>query len=424
MLDTPTRIEPIEVALTLPRPHDNQWEVMHTAKRFNVLSSGRRFGKTLMAIILVALALGEGKLVGWFSPTYKMLEDVWREVKNRLNPIIVKKNEQQHRIETIGGGVLDMWSLDAADASRGRKYDLIIVDEAAMVADLENIWNMILRPMLVDLIGKAWFLSTPKGRNGFFNLHTVGRDPDNEEWKSWSFPTSANPHIPEEEVEKLADTMTEEAYRQEIKAEFLEGEGVVFRNLNAVMTAPADAKPIDHEGHILVAGVDWGKQNDFTAISIGCANCRREVAIDRFNQIDYMFQAQRIKALFNTWSVKLGMVELNSIGSPMMEQLQREGLAVAGFETTASSKPPLIEGAALEIEKGTLSLINNPAWLAELEAYERTVSGTTGRSSYGAPGEMHDDTVIARALMIRAMNNYSYMSRPIKRKQSPLSEVF
>lgn len=413
-----------ELEIVLTNLHESQRMCIDRAKRFNVLACGRRFGKTRLGIDLVMEGLVARKPVGWFSPTYKMLEEVWRELLDILHPFIANKSEQQHRIETIGGGILDCWSLDAADSSRGRMYGLVVIDEAAMVPDIEQIWNMIIRPMLVDLRGSAWFLSTPKGRNGFFNLHMLGRDPDNAEWISWQFPTSANPYIPKSEVELLADTMTEEAYRQEIKAEFLEGEGVVFRNLNAVMTAPADAKPIDHEGHTLVAGVDWGKQNDFTAISIGCANCRREVAIDRFNQIDYMFQAQRIKALFNTWSVKLGMVELNSIGSPMMEQLQREGLAVAGFETTASSKPPLIEGAALEIEKGTLSLINNPAWLAELEACERTVSKTTGRSSYGAPGEMHDDTVIARALMIRAMNNYGYMTRPIKRKSSPLSEVF
>ena len=124
-----------------------------------------------------------------------MLEDVWRELLNTLYPITVGKSEQQHRIEAIGGGLLDCWSLDAADSARGRKYGLIIVDEAAMVANLTNIWNMILRPMLVDMKGSAWFLSTPKGRNGFYNLHVLGRDPDQEEWKSWSFPTSANPFI-------------------------------------------------------------------------------------------------------------------------------------------------------------------------------------------------------------------------------------
>ena len=46
-------------------------------------------------------------------------------------------------------------------------------------------------------------------------------------------------------------------------------------------------------------------------------------------------------------------------------------------------------------------------WTAELEAYERTVSATTGRSSYSAPAGGHDDSVIARALMLWQATNYT-----------------
>ncbi len=412
------------ITLELSSLHPSQQACLDSAKRFNVANCGRRWGKTKLGMELVIGGLLDKQPVAWFSPTYKMLDDVWRELVNVLFPITVSKSEQQHKIETIGGGVLDCWSLDAADSARGRNYSLIVVDEAAIVAGLENIWNMILRPMLVDTKGDAWFLSTPKGRNGFYKLHVLGRDPDNEEWKSWTFPTWHNPFISRSEVEALRDTMTEEAYRQEILAEFLEGEGVVFRNLSAVCTAPTGAVPGEHKDHLIVSGVDWGKQNDFTAISIGCVNCRREVAKDRFNQIDYAFQTQRIKALFHQWHVNMGIVELNSIGTPVFEQLQREGLPVVGFDTTAVSKPVLIEGGALEIEKGTLTLIPDDVWTAELEAYERKVSTTTGRSTYGAPDGMHDDTVIARMLMIKAMNNYAYMARQTKRTQSPLAEIF
>ena len=120
----------------------------------------------------------------------------------------------------------------------------------------------------------------------------------------------------------------------------------------------------------------------------------------------------------------MGTVEHNSIGNPIFEQLQREGLPVVAFETTATSKPPLIEGGALEIEKGTISLIPDDVWTTELEAYEQKINPTTGRSTYSAPDDLHDDTVIARMLMIKTMNNYAYTARHIERKRSPLSEVF
>jgi len=57
---------------------------------------------------------------------------------------------------------------------------------------------------------------------------------------------------------------------------------------------------------------------------------------------------------------------------------------------------------SLAIEQGSVQLLADAVGKAELEAYERSVT-ETGLSKYGAPVGMHDDTVIARALMWRAM---------------------
>jgi len=40
---------------------------------------------------------------------------------------------------------------------------------------------------------------------------------------------------------------------------------------------------------------------------------------------------------------------------------------------------------------------------AELEAFEMRVNANTGRPTYAAPEGVHDDTVIARALMCNAL---------------------
>ncbi len=77
-------------------------------------------------------------------------------------------------------------------------------------------------------------------------------------------------------------------------------------------------------------------------------------------------------------------------------------MKVDGFVFTASSKPPLIENMALALERAEWQFQNDPTWTAEIEAYERTVSPTTGRSSYSAPEGVHDDTIMARSLMLWA----------------------
>lgn len=246
------------------------------------------------------------------------------------------------------------------------------------------------------------FISTPKRRNWFFRAYQKGLSMvnGNGEWQSWQFPTSANPYIEAAEIEAARDTLPDDIFRQEYLAEFLEGEGAVFRNILACLGAPDPAA--DHTGHTLMAGVDWGKSEDYTAISVGCRDCRVEVARDRFKKVDYIFQRGRLHELCTRWNVARIMVELNSIGDPNFESLQREGLPVIGFTTTASSKPPLIENLALVLQRAEWQFQPDKVWTGELEAYESRVNDVTGRSTYSAPPGVHDDTVMARALMLRA----------------------
>ncbi len=77
-------------------------------------------------------------------------------------------------------------------------------------------------------------------------------------------------------------------------------------------------------------------------------------------------------------------------------------MPVKPFVTTATSKPPLIQSLALSLERNEWRWLDIPVATAELAAYESKVSSTTGRVSYGAPEGVHDDTVMARAIMLQA----------------------
>jgi hypothetical protein len=376
------------------KPHASQVPIIKDARRFNVLVCGRRFGKTRLGIYMLAQRELYGLPCAWFAPAYKDILEVWREMNTTLKPIITRSSIQERRIELAGGGSIEFWSLDNEDAGRGRKYKRVIIDEAAKAPYLQAAWEQAIRPTLTDYKGDAFFLSTPKGRNYFWRLYQ--RALQGGEWQAWHYPTTANPFIDPTEVEAAKHDLPEAIFKQEYLAEFIENEGSVFRNIDACMNAVQG----EHAGHNIVMGVDWGKQNDFTCISVGCADCRIEIAIDRFNQIDYVFQRARLTAMREKWRVGVILAESNSIGEPVIEVLQREGMPVRGFQTTAQSKPPLIENLALTFERTEWQFIPDAIWRGELEAYERTVSPVTGRSSYSAPDGTHDDTVIARALMV------------------------
>lgn len=390
-----------ETRIVLPRLHAGQQQIAREAKRYSVLACGRRFGKSVFGIDRITHPALAGYPVGYYCPTHKMLAEVWRTANSVLSPVVARRNAQEHRLELVTGGVVDMWSLETPDTSRGRKYKRVVIDEAAMVADLLGTWDAVIRPTLTDYKGDAFFLSTPKGLNGFHTMFERGLDPERDTWASWQMPTTTNPHIAQSEVDEAERETPSDLFAQEYLAQFISAAGAVFRNLDACLTAEP-SQPDAHNGHRIVMGVDWAQSQDFTVISAVCADCRVEVAIDRFNKIDYGIQRGRLTAMAEAWSVADVLAEENSIGKPNIEQLWSEGLPIRGFNTTAQSKGPLVQSMALALEREEFHWLVDATARNELLSYEAKINPVTNRVTYSAPKGQHDDTVIARCLALKA----------------------
>lgn len=216
----------MEVSLLLKDLHAGQAQVLSNKKRFNTLCCGRRWGKTTLCeeLLLGPDELNNGALSGYpvayFAPTYKMLMEVWREISGLVYDITATKSETEKRIELVGGGVMDFWSLEDPDTIRGRKYKRAVVDEAAVVSKLQYSWLKVIRPMLTDMIGDAWFLSTPKGKNNYFYdlFKNQEKFPD---WVSWQMPTVSNPIIDPAEVEEAKSQLDPLTFAQEYLASFV-----------------------------------------------------------------------------------------------------------------------------------------------------------------------------------------------------------
>lgn len=389
-----------QMDIELPSLYPKQQQIKNEARRFNVLNIGRRAGKTYLGIHLALESAGAGDPVGWFAPSYKYVLEVWRDLLRPVVSIATKINATERRIELPNGGLIEVWTLENEDAGRGRKYKRAIVDEAAMVAKLKTSWEESIRPTLTDLAGDAWFLSTPKGLNYFHDLYQRGQDQAAfPSWQSWHLPSAVNPFLLPLEIEEARLELPELTFKQEYLAEFLQNDGAVFRNVDGCLTAEATA-PDQHKGHLIVSAVDWARQHDFTAHSGVCCTCKREVFLDRFNQIGWDFQRARILSTVEEWGVRDVLVETNSIGSPNLEALYYaapKSVTVHGFETTSKSKPKLIQSLALAFERAFLTWLVDPVARHELVAYEAKVT-ESGYVKYGAPEGGWDDTVIARAL--------------------------
>ena len=382
--------------------HPAQEKILSERKRFNVAACGRRFGKSLLGIDLAIDAAVAGYPVGWFSPTYKMLLEIWREMVQECADIIERKSVQERRLELVNGGVVEFWSLDDDDAGRSRKYARIIVDEASLVSNMLDIWQSSIRPTLSDYRGDAWFFSTPKGHNGFWQMYQLGQDNQQPDWQTWQMPTSANPYIDAGEIEAMRDTMPEMVYQQEILATFLDDAGGVFRRVMDAATATEQEEA--QSGHEYVIGVDWGQSRDFTVLAVIDITTRELCHLDRFNQIDYTVQRGRLVALCERFRPIQVLAELNAMGQPIVEQLQRDGLPMHGFTTTNATKAAAVDALALSFERGDIRILPEPVLIGELQAYEMSKT-KTGLRSFSAPAGMHDDTVMALAIGWAAVAN-------------------
>jgi predicted phage terminase large subunit-like protein len=246
--------------------HDAQLRVWNNRRRFNVVNCGRRWGKTVLAEAALAECITTGDPAAYFAPTYKMLMDVWRTVKKDFAAVIADTNESEKRITYINGGQLDFWSLDNYDAVRGRKYRRVVIDEAAMVTNLEEAWTMAIRPTLADYKGDAWFFSTPKGRNYFHTLSE--RAVTDETWSYWQMPTVANPYIDATEVEAARNELPSLVFQQEFLAEFIDVQGALVKREH-LTHVPSDRVP---SGLRYGMGVDLAisksETADYTAIVV------------------------------------------------------------------------------------------------------------------------------------------------------------
>lgn len=407
-----TRGPAVDLGLSPLLPWQSQ--VMAESARFNVVCVGRRAGKTQLGVHLCAAPGVLAHPVGWFAPSYKMMLEVWRSADVLFAPVIARRNASERRIEFTTGGVLEFWSLDNPLAGRGRKYKRIIVDEAAFVPNFMNTWEHVLRPTLADYRGDAWIFSTPKGRNGFWQLWQIGQDDARADWRSWQMSSEVNPTIPLEELAEMRATLPERVIAQEMDAQFLDDAGGVFHRVMECATATPLDGPVS--GRAYVAGVDVADAADFTVISILDARTREQVYIDRFNRVGYTALEDRIHAAYNHWNVQTMIIEDNSIGQPVIDHLRGRGMSIVPFHTSAATKQPLIQALQAAFEHGTIRILPDPVQVGELQAYEgkRIASGM----SYGAPSGLHDDMVMALAL---AWHGVDRQPAPIPRQAAQQS---
>ena len=386
-----------------PHLHAGQLEVHRDPSRFKVLAAGRRWGKTRLGVNECVGVAIEGKRAWWVSPSYRTSEVGWRPLRQLSRKIPGTEIRLADRMVLFpGGGFVAIRSADNPDSLRGEGLDFVVMDECAFMQP--EAWSEAIRPALSDRLGKALFISTPRGRNFFWDLYRRGGvDPD---WASFTYPTSANPYIQPSEIEAARAELPEIIFNQEYLADFVDSEGAVFRRIrDAAILQPLE-QPL--EGHQYSAGVDVAASVDYTVITVLDVNTREMVALDRFNRVDYPVLEDRLLATYRKWHLDGMVVESNSIGAPVIDHLREHDINIIPFTTTNTTKHDIIQRLQSAFEHGLIHIIDNPILVGELLSYEskRTPSGNY---TYSAPEGQHDDCVMSLAFAWYSISNDAWL---------------
>lgn len=253
-----------------PKLHKGQFDVATDTHRFRTVCAGRRWGKSVLAQLIVLKWATEEAGIYWIvSPTYKQSKQIhWRQLQQLVpREWVIKKNEVELSLTLKNGSVIELKGAENPDALRGVKLRGLVIDEIASIRNWEWLWSEVLRPTLTDYQAPALFISTPKGFNHFHKLYEYGQS-DNDTYKSWRFTSYDNPYIKNEEIDEAKKELTEDTFAQEYMADFRKFTGLVYKDFNREthVIKPFDLSLISEAGRY--RGLDFGSTNPTACIWI------------------------------------------------------------------------------------------------------------------------------------------------------------
>lgn len=379
--------------ITIPLS-DWQRTVLADNHRFKVVCSGRQAGKSHMAAAYaIVKSLSKKKAVTWvLSPSFRqsgfLFDKIVAFTDEYKIPVTVKRSQQEMSILfRLTGSIVQAVSADDPDKLRGATLDAIIVDEAAMVKD--GIFDEHIYPMLTVRQGEGLLISTPKGKNWFYDKY-MSTDPD---YAKFHFTSIDNPYIPQSEMDKAKRNSDALTFRQEYLAEFLDEGGVVF---NHYAVAPMKGEPED--GHVYMCGLDLAKSIDFTVLTIADVDTNEIVDVMRISDLSWESQIARIKEYIDRYHNPTVLVDSTGVGDPIVERLINEGVEARGMTFSSKSKQQMVQNLSVVLQKEEMKLPDYRVMIDEIDRYTFTYT-SSGQFKYSAPPGRHDDCVASLCLL-------------------------
>lgn len=397
-----------ETTIKLFSPYQKQRDVIDALNDDNfffvIVCAGRQVGKSLLGMNVAIKWANDNpnRIVYWVSPTDSQAHKVYKQIINACyHTGCIKSNKggkgDTEIIFTSKSKIL-FRSAASEDSLRGESVDYMILDEGSFIK--RDTLNSILLPMLSSRGKKLLAISTPKGKNWFYDWYLKGfQEP---RYKSFRFSTYDSPYANKELIEMFKNSLPDKLYKQEIEAEFIDSSSI-FSNLDEVMSLNSIDSPQPNCKYW--AGIDIALVNDSSVLSIIDQNGDL-VKYFRWTGVESPELIQNILEVNKIWNFQKILIENNNQGLGIYQELKRNINNIIDFNTNTKSKPEMINALIHAFNMKSFKIVKDEYLRIELEAFIFK-QNDNGHIKFMADNGFHDDCVISLAIARWCFKNYN-----------------
>jgi hypothetical protein len=315
------------------------------------------------------------------------------------------------------------------DAGRGQALSLLIIDEAAHVEDMDDLWTGLLPTISTG--GRCIALSTPNGVGNWFHKTYVDAESGKNNFKTTSIPWHKHPEYSQEWFERMTKNMSKRDIAQEFECNFnASGETVIvaedIKKIKDFLQQPKYKAWIDRNyyiwkeydtagSYLISADVARGDGKDFSVFHVIDLKNMEQVA-EYQGKIDLDNFA---KLLFDTgkeYGNSMIVVENNNVGYAVLTKLidmkypnlyyslkgshefvdglthnQYSSNSVPGFSTSMKTRPLIVAKLEEYIRNKSIK-INSQRTVNELDTFVWVNGRPEAQKGY------NDDLVMSLAI--------------------------
>ncbi len=236
-----------DISVVIPYKPRYPQTIIHPAlesHRFSVLVTHRQLGKTVCAINHLLKCALQNSLPSaryfYIAPFLKQAKLIaWDYIRRFSAPIPgVKLSETELCVSLPTGAKIWLLGADNPDALRGTYADGVVLDEYAQIKP--EVYDEIIRPMLLSRQGWVVFTGTPKGQNQFYQLYQAAQkamQTDPEHWWCGVFRADETGIISPAELAELQRRTPEHLFRQEYLCDFTADAEDIFIPMDLISQA-------------------------------------------------------------------------------------------------------------------------------------------------------------------------------------------